>query len=72
MVFSDRKKLKLANFRSIHPEVFCGKGALKYFEISTYVGVSFEKDADLQTCNFIKKRLHRRCFPVNIAKCYSP
>ena len=26
------------------------------------------KDAGLQACNFIKKRLQQRCFPVNIAK----
>ena len=28
----------------------------------------FNKVADLQPCNFIKKRLLHRCFPVNIAK----
>ena len=28
----------------------------------------FNKDAGLQACNFIKKRLKRRCFPVNIAE----
>ena len=28
----------------------------------------FNKVAGLQTCNFIKKRLHHRCFPVNIPK----
>ena len=28
----------------------------------------FNEDAGLQTCNFIKKRLQCRCFPVNIAK----
>ena len=26
------------------------------------------KVADLKACNFIKKRLQPRCFPVNIAK----
>ena len=26
------------------------------------------KVADLQACNFLKKRLQNRCFPVNIAK----
>ena len=31
---------------------------------NTCVGVSFKKVAGLQTCNFIKKRLKRRCFPV--------
>ena len=28
----------------------------------------FNKVAGLQACNFIKRRLQRRCFPVNIAK----
>ena len=28
----------------------------------------FNKVASLQACNFIKKRLQYRCFPVNIAK----
>ena len=28
-----------------------------------------DKDAGLKVCNFIKKRLQHRCFPVNIAKC---
>ena len=28
----------------------------------------FNKAAALQACNFIKKRLQHRCFPVNIAK----
>ena len=28
----------------------------------------FNKAAGLQACNFIKTRLHHKCFPVNIAK----
>ena len=32
------------------------------------LGSLFNKVADLQTCNFIKKRLQHRRFPVNIAK----
>ena len=28
----------------------------------------FNKAAGLKACNFIKKRLQHRCFPVNIAK----
>ena len=28
----------------------------------------FNKVADLKACNFIKKRLQYRCFPVNIGK----
>ena len=31
-------------------------------------GVFINENADLQSCNFIKKRLHQWCFPVNIAK----
>ena len=29
----------------------------------------FNKVAGLKACNFVKKRLQHRCFPVNIAKC---
>ena len=28
----------------------------------------FNKNKDVRVCNFIKKRLQHRCFPVNIAK----
>ena len=28
----------------------------------------FHKDADVQACNFIEKRLQHRCFPSNIAE----
>ena len=28
----------------------------------------FNENAGLQSCNFIKKRLQYRCFPINIAK----
>ena len=28
----------------------------------------FNKGAGIQACNFIKKRLQQKCFPVNIAK----
>ena len=30
----------------------------------------FDEAAGLQACNFIKKRFHRRCFPVNFAKIF--
>ena len=33
------------------------------------VGVYFNKVACLKVCNFVKKRLQHRRFPVNIAKC---
>ena len=35
---------------------------------SNCVGVSFNKVAELRVCNFIKKRLQHRCFPVKFAK----
>ena len=54
------------------PEVFYKKADLKNFAIShrkTPVLESlFNKVADLQACNVIKKRLQYGCFPVNIAK----
>ena len=38
-----------------------------YSQKNTCVEISFNKVAGLQACNFIKKRLQLRCFPVNIA-----
>ena len=32
------------------------------------VGSIYNKVAGVKTCNFIKKRLQHRCFPVNITK----
>ena len=40
----------------------------QYSQENTFVGVFFNKIAGFQACNFIKKRLQNRCFPVNIAK----
>ena len=40
----------------------------KYSQENTCVGVPFKKIADLQACDFIKKRPQHRRFPVNIAK----
>ena len=40
---------------------------LQYSYKNTCVGVSFNKNTSLQSCNFIKKRLQYNCFPVNIA-----
>ena len=42
---------------------------LQYSQENTCVVVSFNKVAGLKACSFIKKRLQRSCFPVNIAKC---
>ena len=48
------------------------KAVLENFAIFTGKHLSwsvfFNKVAGLQTCNFIKKRLERRCFPKNVAK----
>ena len=46
------------------PEVFCKKGVLKNFAMESV----FDKVAGLQDCNFIRKRLQHRSFPVNNAK----
>ena len=53
-------------------EVFYKNAALKNFAIShrktPVLESPFNKVADLQACNIIKKRLQYRCFPVNIGK----
>ena len=36
----------------------------QYSQEKTYVRVFFNKVTGLQACNFIKKRLQHRCFPV--------
>ena len=41
---------------------------LKNLLENTCAGVIFNKFASLKVCNFIKKRLYHRCFPVNFAK----
>ena len=44
---------------------------LKFSKLNrkTYVLVSFfDNDAGVQACNFSKKRLQYKCFPVNFAK----
>ena len=38
----------------------------QYSQENTYVG-KYHFFKDLQACNFIKKRLQHRCFPVNTA-----
>ena len=44
------------------PKVFCKKGVLRNF--TKFTG----KYLCQSLCNFIKKRLWHRCFPVNFAK----
>ena len=62
-------------FRSSRSQVFFKIVVLKNFAIftrnrkTTVLESPFTKVVDLQACNFIKRRLQRRCFPVNIAKC---
>ena len=41
---------------------------LRISQESTWVEVLFNKAADPQNCNFIKKRLQRRYFPIKFAK----
>ena len=42
----------------------------QYSQENTFVGVSLNKAANYQGCNFIKTRLQHWCFPVNIAKTF--
>ena len=52
-------------------EVFCKIGVLKDFANFTGKHVLeslFNKIAALRACNFTKKRLQRRCFPMKFAK----
>ena len=59
------KKLKQTLIRNSRWQMFFKTGVLKNFAIfpeGTFVG-------DLLACNFIKKKLQHRCFPLSIAKC---
>ena len=63
--------LSLFSFRSSHQRCFIKKAILKNFAIFTRTPMLeslFNKAADLQICNFIKKRFQHRCFPVIIEK----
>ena len=53
-------------FQKHLPEVFYKKSVLRKI---TVLESLFNKVAGLKTCNFIKKRLQRRCFLVKFAKC---
>ena len=52
--------------------MFFKKGDLKNFANFTgkHLESLFNKVAGLRACNFIKKRLQHRCFPVKLAKFY--
>ena len=58
--------------RSIHPEVFCKKGALKYLTIFVRKhlcqNLLFNKVGGLKPATLSKKRIRYRCFPVNFTK----
>ena len=41
---------------------------LQYSQEATMLEAPFNKVASLKICNFIKKRLQHRCFPLKIAK----
>ena len=58
------KKILHGISRSSRPEVFWRKAALKIYAEFTGKHLCWS----LQACNFIKKRLQYRCFPVNFGK----
>ena len=41
---------------------------LQYSKSCKILQIFFNENVGLQSCNFFKKRLQHRCFPVNIAK----
>ena len=59
-------------YRSSHRGCSVTKGIIRNFAKFTGKHLSqslfFYNAAGLETCNFIKKRLRHRCFPVNFAK----
>ena len=69
---SQRKALWLSFVRSCHLEMFFKMDVLKNFTNFTGKNLCWnfflDKVADLKVCNFIKKRLQHRCFPVEFHK----
>ena len=69
----ERKILQTENYRSNHWKCPVKKVFLKMSQISqenTYAGSSFSpfnKAAVMRACNFSKKRLQHRCFPMIFA-----
>ena len=64
--------LTLRHYRSSRPELFCKKGVLRNFtkftEKHRSQSLFFNKVADLRPATLLKKRIWRRCFPVNFDK----
>ena len=61
----------ITTIRSSRSQMFFEIGVLKVWNIHRKTPVLeslFSKIASLEACNFIKKRLQHRCFPMNIAK----
>ena len=61
----------ITTIKSSRSQMFFEIGVLKVCNIHRKTPVLeslFSKVASLEACNFIKKRLQHRCFPVNIAK----
>ena len=61
----------ITTIRTSRSQMFFEIGVLKVCNIHRKTPVLeslFSKVASLEACNFIKKRLQHRCFPVNIAK----
>ena len=61
---------KPLNNRTSRPEEFCKQVFLKISKNSeehTSIRVPFSVQFQVKGCNFIKKRLQRRCFPVKYA-----
>ena len=66
-----QKSILFCSYRSSRSEMFFKVGILKNFAIFTGEHLCwslFNKVAGLNACNFLKKRLQCKCFPVNIAK----
>ena len=57
-----------SSFRSSRLQILFKIGAPKNFAILTGKHLCWSLFLGLKACNFIKKRLQHRCFPVNIAK----
>ena len=62
------KSLYCKSFRSSHGRCLWKKVFLEISQENTCVGVFFNKVVGVKACNFIKKALQHRCFPVKFAK----